>query len=299
MLDSFDRRLILALQEDGRATHVELATLLGSHVSTISKRMEFLEENESMKIRALPNPSKLGYTAQALIAIETRISNVNKIVTRLNENFHINLVVTTFGHYNILAIAFYLTWDELFNMISTDLSSVEGTRIDTFMVKEIKKRYYGFSVETNEPARIDEVDQRIIEKLTENGRYKNQHLADQLGISAPTCLRRVSRLLSEHVIVIKALPNPSKIGYTANAFLFLRIEPARLEEICSRLSEYEDIYLIMTLHNSFDMFVSFNATTPEELYKFQNKILSLEGILSGDIIVRAEIKKRYYGGFLK
>jgi DNA-binding Lrp family transcriptional regulator len=299
MLDSFDRQLILALQKDGRANHVELAALLGSHVSTIAKRMELLEENETMKVRALPNPAKLGYTAHALIAIETRISNVDEILARLNKNFHVNLAVTAFGRYNILAITFFPTWDKLFNMISSDLSTIEGTKVDTFLIKDIKKRYYGFAVDNIKPVKIDEIDQQLIEKLTENGRYKNQHLAEMLGLSAPTCLRRVSRLLREKVIEIKALPNPSQIGYTANAFLFLRIEPTKLEETCSRLSVYEDIYLIMTLHNSFDMFVSFNATTPEELYKFQNKILSLDGILGGDIIVRAEIKKRYYGGFLK
>jgi DNA-binding Lrp family transcriptional regulator len=299
MLDNFDRQLILALQKDGRATHVELAALLGSHVSTIAKRMELLEENETMKVRALPNPSKLGYTAHALIAIETRIPNVERILARLNANFHVNLAVTTFGRYNILAITFFPTWDRLFNMISSDLSTIEGTKVDTFLVKDIKKRYYGFNVTDVEPVKIDEIDQQIIEKLAENGRFKNQYLAAMLGISPPTCLRRVSRLLSEKVIEIKALPNPSQIGYTANAFLFLRIEPAKLEEICSRLSVYDDIYLIMTLHNSYDLFVSFNATSPEELYKFQNKILSLDGVLGGDIIVRAEIKKRYYGGFLK
>jgi DNA-binding Lrp family transcriptional regulator len=299
MLDSFDRQLILALQKDGRATHVELAASLGSHVSTIAKRIELLEENETMKVRALPNPSKLGYTAHALIAIETRIPNVERILARLKANFHVNLVVTAFGRYNILAITFFPTWDKLFNMISSDLSTIEGTKVDTFLVKDIKKRHYGFNVTNVEPVKTDEIDQQIIEKLADNGRYKNQHLADLLGISPPTCLRRVSRLLNEKVIEIKALPNPSKIGYTANAFLFLRVEPAKLEEICSRLYVYEDIYLILTLHNSYDLFVSFNATSPEELYKFQNKILSLDGILGGDIIVRAEIKKRYYGGFLK
>jgi hypothetical protein len=95
------------------------------------------------------------------------------------------------------------------------------------------------------------------------------------------------------------MPNPSQIGYSSNAFLFLRTEPSKLEEICSKLSVYEKIYLVMTLHNSFDLVVSFNASTPEELYKFQNKILSVDGVLGGDIIIRAEIKKRYYGGFLR
>ena len=51
----------------------------------------------------------------------------------------------------------------------------------------------------------------------------------------------------------------------------------------------------MTLINSYNVFVSYNATTPEELYKFQNELLSIEGIIDRDVIIRAEIRKRYYG----
>ena len=40
MINGLDRKLVLALQQNGRASHVELATQLGVHVSTVAKKME-------------------------------------------------------------------------------------------------------------------------------------------------------------------------------------------------------------------------------------------------------------------
>ncbi len=105
--------------------------------------------------------------------------------------------------------------------------------------------------------------------------------------------------MRQKVIEIKAIPNPSKIGYTANAFMFLRVQAAQLEEICSTLHLYKDVFLIMTLFNSYDILIGINATSPEELLRFKNKILSIDGIINDETMIRAEIKKRYYGGFLE
>jgi DNA-binding Lrp family transcriptional regulator len=299
VLNNFDRQLILALQQNGRAPNVDLAQQLGAHVSTIAKRIEALDRNEVMKVRALPNPYKLGYNAHAFIAIEARSSKIDEICRRLNKNYYVNFLATAFGKYDILAIAYAPTWEILFDMVSTELSGIDGIRVDTFLAKEVKKRRYGFQVYSLDPIKIDEIDQKILERLTENGRYKSQHLAEELGISPPTCLRRISRLLAEKVIEIRSVPNPSKTGYASNAFMFLQVQTEKLNAVCDVLGSYDDVFLIMTLINSYDLVLSYNATSPEELYRLKNEFLSIDGVIDGETIIRAEIQKRYYGGFLQ
>jgi len=300
MINRTDRKLILALQENGRTPNIKLSSLLGIHTATIAKKIKQLEKEDIIKIRALPNPFKLGYLAQAFLAIKAKRDKIEDICYRLNQNFNVNLVVTSFGRFDILAIAYFPTWEKLLSFVSSDLSATNGVQsIETFLIKEIKKRYYGITIDDKSPAKIDEIDQQIIEKLTENGRYKLNRLADELGISPPTCLRRLSRLLAEKVIEIKAIPNPSKIGYIANAFMLLKVQADKLEDICEALTLYKDIFLVMTLYNSYDILIGFNATSPERLYSFKNEILNLDGIINDEIIIRAEIKKRYYGGFLE
>jgi DNA-binding Lrp family transcriptional regulator len=234
------------------------------------------------------------------VAIEANRDKIDEICARLNSNFYVNLIVTTFGRFDILAIVYFPTWEKLLNFVWSDLSATNGVQtVETFLVKDIKKRFYGITTDKPVPVKIDEIDQRIIEKLTENGRYKSQHIAAELGISPPTCLRRLSRLLREKVIEVKAVPNPSEIGYTANAFILLRVKATKMDEVCSKLSSYKDVYLVITLYNGFDIIIGINSTSSEGLYRFRNELLSLDGILHDETIVRAEIKKRYYGGFLE
>ncbi len=300
ILSELDRQLILALQEDGRTSNFQLSRRLGVHVATISKKIQLLEQAELMKVRALPNPFKLDYRAHAFIALEVDSRQIEDISSRLMKHFPVNLLVTAFGRFDIIASVYYPSWEQLLSFVSTHLSPIGAIRrVETFLVKDIIKRYYDVNTEDQTPVKIDQLDQQIIEKLTENGRMRNSRLAQDLGISAPTCLRRLSRLLKSGVIEIKAVPNPSYIGYSSNAFMWLRVQAGKLEEICAKLQAYKDIFLVTTLFNGYDLLIGVNGTSPEELYAFKNKILAIEGIIAHETVIRAEIKKRYYGGFLE
>lgn len=300
MLNGLDRRLILSLQDDGRITNIELSRRTGSHISTVKKKVRQLEGKGLITVRALPNPFKLGYKAHALIAIKADSLSIESICNSLISYFHINLIITTFGCYDILALMYYPSWEDLLSMVSTVFPQLDGIKlVDTYMIKEIKKRQYSFSGANEEPVKVDDIDQSLIEKLTKDGRLTYRQLAQGLGISPATCLRRVSRLLEEQVIEIKGVPYMSKIESVSNAFMFLHINPQKLEAVCSTLQGYEEIFLSMTMINGCSLVIGFNTLNPEDLFQLKNKVLSLDGVISGEITVRAEVKKRYYGGFLK
>jgi DNA-binding Lrp family transcriptional regulator len=60
---------------------------------------------------------------------------------------------------------------------------------------------------------MDAIDRNIVAELERDGRLSNVELADRVGLTPATCLRRVKRLESDGVI----------LGYTA------RIDPAALD----------------------------------------------------------------------
>lgn len=295
-----DQKLITALHKDGRATHVELSKLLGLHVSTIAKRMQQLEAEGLMSIKALPNPYKLDYQAHAVIAIESKHDKIDAICSQLHDSFNVNLIATTFGRFDIIAFVFFPTWVDLLNFVSAYVSPISGIlNMETYLVKETSKRHYGFP-ESSKPVKIDDIDLRLIKKLSENGRYTAQYLSKELGISKPTCLKRLSVLLNEKVIEVRAIPYRSGSGYTAYAFMFLRVMAGKLKEISVTLNQFQDIFMILNLYNGSDILIGLNAFNPEQLYRFiKEKILSIDGIVSSDTLIRAEIKKRYYGPFIE
>jgi Lrp/AsnC family transcriptional regulator, regulator for asnA, asnC and gidA len=300
MINGLDRRLIIRLQKDGRASHVELSRSLGVHVSTIAKKMKTLEDREIIKVRALPNPDKMGYVAHAVFAIKADNSEIERVCSNLYSRFNINLIITTFGRFDILAVAYFPTWDRLLNFVIEDLSKIKGIlNFEIYFVKKIMKRSYLPVSENITPVKIDEVDTRIIEKLTEDGRYTSHHLAKELGISLPTCTRRLAFLIQERVIDIRAVPYLSKIESVTNSFMLLRVHPDKLQEICSRLITNDGVFLLVTLFNSYDLMIGLNADSQEGLHRLiNNKILAMNGIINSETIFRAEIKKRYYGGLL-
>jgi DNA-binding Lrp family transcriptional regulator len=300
MINGLDRKLILALQRDGRASHVELSRQLGVHVSTIAKKMKSLEEQEIIKVRALPNPAKMGYTAHAILAIQADKDKIESVCSSLNSYFNVNLIVTTFGRFDILSTAAFPTWNEMLNFVIEELSKIEGIlNFDIYFVRKVMKRSY-LPVDDNIiPVKIDETDRQIIEKLTQDGRYTSYHLASELGISLPTCTRRLAFLIQEKVIEVRAVPYMSKIESVANAFMLLKVRQNKFKYVCASLSSSKGVFLLMTLYNSFDIMIGLNADSQEELHRLiNNEVLALVGVVSSETIFRGEIKKRYYGGLL-
>ena len=157
----------------------------------------------------------------------------------------------------------------------------------------------GFPNDDGLEVKIDEVDHRIIEKLAENGRFTANYLATEVGVSLPTCMRRLSFLLNEKVIAVKALPNPEMIGIKSSALILLRTRPEKVADICRTLQRHREIFLVMTFHSGYDIIVGLNASSPSDLNRFLKKqIMPLNGVISVDTQLYAELKKRYYGGFL-
>jgi Lrp/AsnC family transcriptional regulator, regulator for asnA, asnC and gidA len=300
MINDLDRKLILELQKNGRASHVELSRILGVHVSTIAKKMKSLEDREIIKVRALPNPDKMGYAAHAVFAIKADNQKIEHVCSNLNSRFNVNLIITTFGRFDILAVAYFPSWGQLINFVVEELPKIDGIlNTDIYFVKKMIKRSYLPVSETLSPVKIDEIDTRIIEKLTADGRYTSHHLARELGISLPTCTRRLAFLIQERVIDIRAVPYMSKIESVANAFMLLRVHPDNIKGMCAQLMNNNGIFLVMTLFNSYELLIGLNAVSQESLHRLiNNEIIAMDGVISSETIFRAEVKKRYYGGNL-
>lgn len=67
---------------------------------------------------------------------------------------------------------------------------------------------------------LDSTDRRLLRLLQVNNRRRLRDLAEEVGVSAPTCLRRIRRLESEGVIrAHSALLNPARLGYGITAFV--------------------------------------------------------------------------------
>jgi DNA-binding Lrp family transcriptional regulator len=299
-MDKIDLELISLLEDNGRTSYAHLARILGISPITVAKRLEILLDNGIMTINAIPNPYKLGYYAHAIIEMNVPINKIDEVCDRLKSNFFVNFIAPTFGRFNLLISVYFPSWDLLHNFVSNELAfKVDISEIGIFFVNKIMKRYRGFEPDgtsTQSAPEIDLIDQRMIEELTSNGRSTCLDLAGKLGLSLSSVSKRLNRLIRENIIRIQAIPNPTKIGYRADAFLFVKAEHDKIENICEELQPHQEIVSIMTLNNGYDIYLAMVARDSVALYEtIKRKIAPTPGITHMETLIRGPIIKRYYG----
>jgi DNA-binding Lrp family transcriptional regulator len=302
--DKIDLKLIAELQKDGNVSYSSLGTLLGITPRTVAKRVEGLIESKLITIRAQPNPYKLDLSANIVVAIKADPTKIDHICNLLSGHFHVNLVQTVLGRLDILIMAYFSRWDLLHHFIRNELYTIDGiTHTEFYFVEEVHKRYDRFFKKepfSNSRVKLSKTDWSLIEELAKDGRTNPTVLAEKLGIHVTTVYRRISALVKGDIIKISGIPNPSRLGYSANAFIILDVDPKEVANTCGSLYAYQEVYFILTLNNRSGMIVCVHTKNMEMLYEFlKKKISPLKGLINTETFIRAVVQKTYYGWLME
>ena len=302
--DKIDLKLIAELQKDGNVSYSNLGERLGITPRTVAKRVEGLIESRLITIRAQPNPYKLNLSANVVVAIKADPMKIDHICNLLSGHFHVNLVQTVLGRLDILIMAYFSRWDLLHQFVRNELYTIDGiTQTEFYFVEEVHKRYDRFF--KKEPfsggqVKLSGTDWALIEELAIDGRTNPTALAEKLGIHVTTVYRRISALLKGNIIKISGIPNPSRLGYSANAFIILDVDSKEVANTCSSLYSHPEVYFILTLNNRSGMIVCLHTKNTEMLYEFlKKKIAPLRGLINTETFIRAVVQKTYYGWLME
>ncbi|MDR6591542.1 Lrp/AsnC family transcriptional regulator [Agrobacterium tumefaciens] len=89
---------------------------------------------------------------------------------------------------------------------------------------------------------FDEIDARLLTKLSENARLSNAELARQVGLSAPSVAERVRRLEDRGVITgYGARVDPSKLGLALTIMIRARPLPGEMKNMIEALRDTPEI----------------------------------------------------------
>lgn len=300
MLDNLSYRILKALSKDGRYSYTKLARELKTKVSTVSNKVSRMLEEGLISIQAVPNPYKIGYKFQVVIALNVDLKQIDKVCDALMDNSNVSSIATMFGRFNILVFAEFPTIDMLFKIVRETLPNIDGvTRIDTFFVSERKKSYEKFfKLESlsGEPVSLDKLDEQLIYELRKNGRANLAQLARKYNTSTASVTRRVAALIKKDVIKITVVPNHTKLlGCSAVAYLVMQTEPRKVDEICEHLSAFPEIVSVLTLINRYNILAIIVKQSYESLNAFiAEKISMIGGVIEVEPLMRAELRKRTY-----
>jgi DNA-binding Lrp family transcriptional regulator len=101
---------------------------------------------------------------------------------------------------------------------------------------------------------LDDVDRRIVELLTADGRMSVNELAAQVHVSRATAYTRFDRLRSNGVITgFSATVDPDKLGYSVAALVLVNVEQGQWRQIRDAVMRLPGLEYLAFTSGGFDL----------------------------------------------
>ncbi len=122
--------------------------------------------------------------------------------------------------------------------------------------------------------KLDQLDKKIIDLLSQDGRMSCADIARAIGsISERSVRYRLEKLMAENVIRVTATPVPQSLGYTIVADVFIVVESGQVLDVARKIAAYENVAYVAGSTGEFDLRVQVIAQSNRELYDFVTEVL--------------------------
>lgn len=114
-------------------------------------------------------------------------------------------------------------------------------------------------------ARLDKLDQGIVEKLARDARISNRAIAAELGVTEGTIRTRVKRLQNEGLIQFTVVTDFRMAGSPNLCMMGIDADPSHVSELARRLSEIPEITCVIVLLGRYSLLAMGLFTNIEQL----------------------------------
>ena len=246
-LEEVDRRIIGALQVDGRASWRTISTVLGIPLTTVVRRGNALLEAGVVTVTVMGLAERT-----AIIEVTTESSAVDT-VARVLASRPETVFVYALSSPTRLVLEQYLSQQELAFSVLKDIPSIPGvTEVTVAPVLEYHKTLTqwmpgliteaeamclnpGYSTVNDLRGRADAGDVVMLHALAEDGRLGTSHLAETTGYSTTTVRKRLARLLTR-IAEVRSVVRAQDLGLHAEAFLWFSTSPDKAAEVAAAIA---------------------------------------------------------------
>lgn len=142
---------------------------------------------------------------------------------------------------------------------------------------------------------LDEIDERIVQALKEDGRMSFAEIARRLDVSPGMIRQRYFDLVENRVVQVVAVTNPTLVGYDSVALIGVRVDGSRLRDIAREIAAFKEVIYLVLCAGSFDILVEVVCRDNAHLLRFLSENLrALEGVRATETFVYLEIVKETY-----
>src|SRR5437763_15702071 len=139
---------------------------------------------------------------------------------------------------------------------------------------------------------IDDIDQRIIEALQQDGRRPFTKIAADLGISEASVRQRVANLINNQVMQIVAVTNPIKLGFSLASMIGIRVSGDRMLEVAQEISTFDEVIYLILCTGRFDMLAEVVCRDNDHLLNFlTEKLYKVRGVQQAEVYMYLRVYK--------
>jgi Lrp/AsnC family transcriptional regulator for asnA, asnC and gidA len=140
IMDDIDRKLIDLLILDARQSSEVLGEKLMISSATVRRRINRLIDQNIIRIAAIVDPIRSGYPLRVFIALSVKPESLDSVSSQLDSHSEIVFLAATSGRFDMIAIAWFLSSDKLYEFIQNVIGKLDGIKnTETFICFQVKK----------------------------------------------------------------------------------------------------------------------------------------------------------------
>lgn len=139
--DDLDRSLVLALQEDGRASYAKLAELVNMSQAGVRTRVQRLLASGAIQVAAVADPFAFGFNITAMVGI-TYTGDLSVLGRAMAAVDGVHFVAVTAGRYDCLAEVVCVDNDDLLALVNDRIRAIPGVKdVDVITYLKLYKQW--------------------------------------------------------------------------------------------------------------------------------------------------------------
>jgi DNA-binding Lrp family transcriptional regulator len=283
LLDEVDRRLIAALQVNGRASPEHLAEALDLPPRTVTRLLAALLRGGAVRVTAVP-PHDPGHRI-SIVRVKVLRGKTDAIAAALARRPDVPFVDITSTGDEISAVIVSaggarsrLLFDQF--AAADAVTDVTARTVLRIHAQAHQWRLPGLSTEVREalgevvrpdgfvPPATDEAEVRIRAVLETDGRASAAVIAARSGVPATTVRRRLSALREAGALLTSVGVDPARLGLPVDANLIVTVPPGRLDAVARALAGHPAVHGVLATTGVANLNVAVWLRDLDELYEF-------------------------------
>lgn len=286
-LDDLDRKIIVALQTDGRASWTAVAELCGTSVPTVARRAQQLLADGVVRVGVMTGYA--GPMDQFVLRIGCAPGRAGRVARELVRRDDIRFLALVTGPADIIAELFVRTDDALHARLIDEIQAIDGVlRCET----DLELHSYKFSFDWSrqlltgedhvytptehhecDHSHFTDTDRAIVAMLRGDGRAGFRTVADAIGVNESTVRRRFETLRTRGCVSVVTLVPARALGFESEIFFFITVAPAELDSVARELVTYRGVRFLAATLTGSSLMCEVILPTTRDVFEFVTKTL--------------------------